>query len=207
MKKNFTFLLITFLFSAQALIAQLDMAFVSDFSVSSDKNSINKLTWTIANNKGVKIFYVERSINGKDFETRVALNATAKANTENYAFSDTITSNEIIMYRLIMVSKNQNVFSSKIIAVKPKMTSEDVIDILGNPAKEKLCFSYYSSVAEHTDVRIHNLNGNIVFNQKMNSVKGNNQVTISFNSYFPAGLYVLEINGGLASRTAKFIKR
>lgn len=205
MKKKFAVLLITFLTATQTVKAQLDMAFISSFKGSSDI-AVNRLTWTVTNNKGVKNFYIQRSINGTDFKTIGTLPATEKANTENYEFLDSITSEERIMYRLTMVSKNQHEFSSKIIVLKSKMNATDGIKIIGNPAKDQLCFNYHSTKTQQTSITIYSLSGKLLFEQQVTSVKGNNAVIVPLHSGFSPGLYVLGIKNDLIQQTSRFMK-
>ena len=206
MKKYFTLLLISFSVTTQPLIAQLDMAFISDFS-SISNNAVNRLSWTVSKNQGVKNFYVERSTNGIDFKTVAVLKATEKFNTENYQYSDTITSGDLTMYRLKVVSKTQYVFYSRIVLVKSKFPSTYGIKIIGNPVKDQLSFTYNPKNAQQADLRIYNLCGRVVISKKVSCFTGNNMMTIPLNSDFTPGMYVIEINNGSISQTAKFIKQ
>ena len=83
MKKIVTLLLISFSITTQSLNAQLDLAFISNFSAN-PTNSCNRLTWTIASNQSVNSFEIEKSTNGNDFKTIAVLVATENFNTENY---------------------------------------------------------------------------------------------------------------------------
>src|SRR6478736_2723156 len=121
MKKIIPLLLISFSIATQSLNAQLDLAFVSNFSAN-PTNSSNRLTWTIASNQSVNSFEVEKSTNGKDFKTIAVLSATEKFNTENYTYADTAISSDKIMYRRrILINRSQNDFYSRIIFVQSKM--------------------------------------------------------------------------------------
>ena len=206
MKKYFTLLLIGFSIASQPLIAQLDMAFISDFG-SISNNSVNRLSWTVSKNHGVKSFDVERSTNGKDFKTVAVLNATEKFNTESYIYSDTLTSRDIIMYRLKVLSKTQHVFYSKMVLVKSKLPLNYDIKIIGNPLKDVLSFNYNSKNVQQADIKIYNLFGKVVFSQKISSITGNNLISIPLNSGFAPGMYVIEMYNGLVSQTEKFIKQ
>lgn len=206
MKKFFTLLLISFSIATQPLIAQLDMAFISEFS-SISNNSVNRLSWTISKNHGVKSFGVERSTNGIDFKTVAVLKATEKFNSESYIYSDTMSSPDIIMYRLRIVSKTQYVFYSRIVLVKSKMPLNYGIKIIGNPVKDQLSFNYNSKNVQQADIKIYNLWGKVVFNQKISCFTGNNFITIPLNSGFTPGMYVIEMNNGILSQTEKFIKQ
>jgi hypothetical protein len=207
MKKIFTLLLIGFSIITQSLNAQLDLAFVSNFSAN-PTNSCNRLTWTIASNQSISGFEVEKSTNGKDFKTIAVLVATEKFNTENYTYADTAISADKIMYRLrVLIRGNRNDFYSRIILVTSKMKLEDNIRIMENPVRDKLFFNYNSAKVQEADIKIYSLTGKILVNQKLSSFKGDNLITIPLSSGFGPGMYVLEINTDILNQTAKFVKQ
>ena len=206
MKKYFTLFLITFLIATQKIKAQLDLAFVSNISVSAD-NSMNRLSWTVANNKGATRFNVQRSVNGKDFETVAVLLPTEKFGSESYIYADTITSPDKTMYRLEMLTRAEHTFYSRIVMTQAKIPSNYSIKIIGNPVADKLCFNYTSKDEEPADIRIYDLLGKPVLNQKINSFKGNNFVTILLNSRLAPGMYVIELRNSILSLTSTFIKQ
>ena len=207
MKKIITLLLISFSITTQSLNAQLDLAFISNFSGNST-NSCNHLTWTIASNQSISSFEVEKSTNGKDFKTIAVLVATEKFNTENYTYADTAISADKIMYRLrVLIRRSQNEFYSRIIFVRSKMKPDDNIRIMENPVKDKLSFIYNSTEVQQAAIKIYSLTGKILVNQKISSFKGNNLITIPLSSGFTPGMYVLEINTDIVSQTLKFVKQ
>lgn len=205
MKKYFALFLITFFIATQQIKAQLDLAFISSISVYSD-NSLNQLSWTVANNRGATRFNVQRCINGKDFETIAVLKATEKFGSENYTYADTTTSPDKIMYRLEMITKAEHAFYSRIVMIQAKIPLNHNIKIIGNPVTDRLYFNYISKDEEQADIRIYNLLGRPVLNQKINSSKGNNFVTIPLNSCLAPGIYVIEIKNSFLSLTSTFIK-
>ncbi|HEY5969706.1 MAG TPA: T9SS type A sorting domain-containing protein [Chitinophagaceae bacterium] len=207
MKKIITLLLISFSITAQSINAQLDLAFVSNFSAN-PTNSSNRLTWTIASNQSVSSFEVEKSTNGKDFKTIAILEVTEEFNTENYTYTDTAISADKIMYRLrVLIRRSQHDFYSRIIIVKSKTKLDDNIRIMENPVKDKLFFSYNSAKVQVADIKIYSLTGKILVNQKISSFKGNNLITIPLSSVFAPGMYVIEINTDILNQTAKFVKQ
>lgn len=206
MKKINTLLLVFFSIATQSLNAQLDLAFISNFSAA-PTDSCNRVTWTIANNRAAKSFEVEKSTNGKDFKIIAVLIATEKFGTESYTYADTATGADKIMYRLRILNKSQHDFYSRIILVRAKVTPDNNIRFMGNPVKDKLFFNYSSTIAQQTDIRIYSLTGKILLTQKISSFKGNNLITISLGSDFAPGIYVLEINNEIISQAATFIKQ
>src|SRR4030095_3709815 len=161
MKKISTLLLITFSIATQTLNAQLDLAFISNFSANST-NSCNRLTLTIANHRAVRSFEVEKSTDGNEFKVIAVFLATEKYGTETYTYADTAIRADKIMYRLRILNKSQNDFYSRIILVQSKVTPDNNIRIMGNPVKDKLFFNYSSTKAQQTDIRIYSLTGRIL---------------------------------------------
>jgi len=207
MKKISTLLLIAFLIAAQTLTAQLDLAFISNFSANST-TSANRLNWTVESNQSVSRFEVEKSTNGKEFKTVAVFVATEKFNTENYTYADTAISADKIMYRLrVLIRRSQNDFYSSIILVKSKTKLDDNIRIMENPVRDKLFFNYNSSKVQEADVRIYSVTGKILVHQKISSFKGNNLITIPLSLGIAPGMYILEINTDILNQTAKFIKQ
>ena len=207
MKKIITLLLISFSITSQSLNAQLDLAFVSNFSAN-PTNSFNQLSWTIASNQAVYSFEIEKSTNGNDFKTIAVLPTTEKLNAENYTYADTANSADKIMYRLrVLIKSSQHDFYSRIILVKPKTKLDDNIRIIENPVRDRLSFNYYSAEVQQTAIKIYSLTGKILVSQKISSFKGNNLITIPLSSGFNPGMYVIEINTDIISQTAKFVKQ
>jgi len=207
MKKIIPLLLISFSIITQSLNAQLDLAFISNFSAN-PTNSSNRLNWTIASNQGISSFEVEKSTNGKDFKTIAVLAATEKFTTENYTYADTVISSDKIMYRLrILIRSSQNDFYSRIILVQSKMKLDGNIRIMENPVRDKLYFNYNSTKVQEADIKIYSLTGKVLFNQKISGFKGNNLITIPLSSGFVPGMYVLEVNTDIINQTLKFVKQ
>jgi len=206
MKKIITLLLVTFSIATQSLNAQLDLAFISNFSAA-PTDSCNRVTWAIANNRAAKSFELEKSTNGKDFKVIAVLIATEKFGTESYTYADTATGADNIMYRLRILNKSQHDFYSRIILVRTKVTPDNNIRLMGNPVKDKLFFNYSSTKVQETDIRIYSLMGKILFTQRTSTFKGNNLITIPLDSDFAPGMYVLEINNEILSQAVTFIKQ
>jgi len=204
MKKIVTVLLITIV--TQSLNAQLDLAFISNFSANST-NSNNRLNWVIENNRAANGFEIEKSTDGKNFKVIAVLIATEKFGTESYTYADTAIGADKIMYRLRILIKNQHDFYSRIILVRSKVTPDNNIRLMGNPVKDKLFFNYSSTKVQQTDIKIYSLTGKILLTREISSFKGNNLITIPLGSDFAPGMYVLEINNDFVSQTVPFVKQ
>ena len=206
MKKIFTLLVVTFSLTTQSLNAQLDMAFISNFS-GNQANSCNRLDWTIANNRAAYSFEIEKSTDGIDFKVIAVMFASEKYHTESYTFSDSLAGADKIMYRLRILSKRQNVFYSRIIIVRSKMTFDNSIRVLENPVRDRLCFNFSSAKVQQADIKIYSITGKILIIQKISCSKGNNLLTIPLGTGFAPGIYVFEINNELVNQAITFIKQ
>jgi hypothetical protein len=205
MKKIFTFLLIIFSITSQSLHAQLDLAFVSNFS-GIQTNSSNRLNWTIANNRAVQSFEIEKSTDAKEFKVVAIVLATEKYHTEDYTYTDTAITAEKIMYRLRIVNKRQNDFYSRIILVRSKMTLDNNVRIVENPVRDRLCFNFSSAKVQQVDIKIYSITGKILIVQKIGCSKGSNLLTIPLSTGFVPGIYVLQVNNDIVNQAITFVK-
>jgi len=204
MKKIFTLTLIIF-FTAKSIHAQAP-ALVYNFSINSNTNSAIQLAWTVANNVVANSFEVERSQDGKNFNTVAFIMATEKTSSENYTYADTLRSVDKVMYRLKLNSKSHRSYYSKIITVQGKQLNNNTIRIIGNPVKDQLTLSFSNTIKYLNDLKIYNLTGNIVLVHKINSAEGVTVINIPLNANFIPGMYIIEMNNGITTQTARFIK-
>ncbi|HEY5969707.1 MAG TPA: T9SS type A sorting domain-containing protein [Chitinophagaceae bacterium] len=172
-----------------------------------NKNNKVTLNWTVADNEIAGNFEVERSFNGRDFTTVGFVFASEKMGTENYMFYETISGTDKVMYRLKMIDKHHEVSYSRILIFQLKSTTTNNIKIIGNPVNDKLTFSYTSAGTQMVDVKVYDISGRILLNNKVNSLEGSNVISLPLSSTFKAGMYVVEVNNGTEVHSSKFVKQ
>ena len=177
------------------------------FQGNMNKNNKVTLNWTVADNEIANNFEIERSFNGRDFTSVAVVFATEKMGTENYMYYETINNNDKVMYRLKMIDKNHEVNYSKILIFQLKSTITNNFKIIGNPVNDKLTFSYTSSATQLVDVKVYDMSGRIVLNNKVTSLEGNNVISLPLSSTFKAGMYIVEVNNGTEIQSSKFVKQ
>jgi len=177
------------------------------FQGNMNKNNKVTLNWTIADNEIANDFEIERSFNGRDFTTVGVVFASEKMGTENYMYYETTSGTDKVMYRLKMIDKNREVNYSRILIFQLKSTTTNNIKIIGNPVNDKLTFSYTSPATQMVDVKVYDMSGRIVLNNKINSLEGSNVISLPLSSTFKAGMYVVEVNNGTALQSSKFVKQ
>ena len=177
------------------------------FQGNMNKNYKVTLNWTVADNETVSNFEVERSFNGKDFTTVGVVVASEKFGTENYMFYETPANSDKVMYRLKMIDKVHDIDYSRILIFQTKSTSSTDIKVYGNPVKDKLTFSYSSNETQMVDIKVYDITGKTLMNQKINIAEGSNMLSLPLNSTFKAGMYVVEVSNGSDRQVARFVKQ
>ena len=164
------------------------------------------LNWTVADNEVADKFEIERSTNGKDFTTAGVVFASEKHGTENYMFYETISA-ERVMYRLKMLDVNHEIDYSRTLIFQTKSMTATGLKVYSNPVKDKLTFSYLANENQPVTVKVYDLTGKTLMNQKINSAEGNNVLSLPLNPTFKAGIYVVEVSNGSDRQLARFVKQ
>jgi Secretion system C-terminal sorting domain len=151
-----------------------------------NKGSENILLWTTATESEFSHYAVERSNDGRTFETLgKVLPEFANSETEqNYSYTDEYPFKGINYYRLKMVDLDGSSEYSRTIAVFME-DADSGISLFPNPATNFI--EVKGVIAENTIVRFMNSSGTVV---NVQSLSENNQVNVS---RFPSGIYYAEI--------------
>ena len=173
-----------------------------------NKNNKVTLQWRVENNETTDQFEVQRSHNGIEFKTIGLVFASEKNGIEDYMFYETINSFDKVMYRLKLIDKQNDVSYSKILVFQSKLsTNNNGIKIIGNPVNDKLFFNYTSNASQVIDVKIYDMSGRMMMSNKITSLEGSNMISFPLASAFKPSMYLLEVNNGIETQTAKFIKQ
>ena len=178
-----------------------------NFQGNMNKNNKVTLNWTVADNEIASNFEIERSFNGRDFTSVGVVVASEKMGTENYMFYETTSGTDKVMYRLKMIDNNHKVDYSRVLIFQLKSSISNNMKIIGNPVNDKLTFSYTSPATQIVDVKVYDISGRILLNNKVNSLEGSNVISLPLSSTFKPGMYVVEINNGTELQSSKFVKQ
>ena len=173
-----------------------------------NKNNKVALQWRVENNTTTDQFEVQRSNDGIEFKTIGIVFASEKNGIEDYMFYETISSFNKVMYRLKMIDKQKAVSYSKILVFQTKLTTNNnSIKIIGNPVNDKLTFNYTTYISQTIDVKVYDMSGRVMMSNKVTSLEGNNMISFPLASTLKASMYLVEVNSGTETQTAKFIKQ
>jgi len=90
-------------------------------------------------------------------------------------------------------------------ALNPVSNLESSMLLYPNPVRETLQVRYESTLDENVQIRIFDIQGKTIILQNMKTQTGTNYINIPFES-FQRGLYFCQLQNGIKSEIAKFIK-
>lgn len=176
-----------------------------NFQGSLDNNKVS-LQWIIGDNETASQFEVERSFNGKDFNMAALIFGTEKNGNEQYQYAENMTASKVF-YRLRMMDNAGEITYSKILIFQSKSASDNGIRIISNPVNDKLTFSFKAEKNEILDIKIFDMAGRMIVQDKLNAYKGSNMASLTLDSFLKGGMYIVDLTNGTSHSTAKFVKQ
>ncbi|HET9824345.1 MAG TPA: T9SS type A sorting domain-containing protein [Chitinophagaceae bacterium] len=165
------------------------------------------LQWSVAQNEEGEHFEIQRSVDGKTFETAGIVMVSSKYGTESYTYSE-VASSDKSYYRLEMVNKNGAIRYSKILAFQSNAISNSAaLKIINNPATDKLTLSFSSASNQIAELKVYDMAGRLQIDQKINVYQGSNLISLQLSSTFKTGMYAVEVSTGSDRQAAKFVKQ
>ena len=163
---------------------------LSVFNVSSEKG-INKLKWQTLSEKNSDYFDVERSKDGKQFETIDHVKAAGNSSTLlNYQVNDPFAGRSEICYRLKEVDVNGAFYYSETKCVNGTALSSITISptLLSN---ENIKVDFGENSFTNVEINIIDITGKVIFNQHVNE----NKVTIKNEDvrFHDKGIYFIRM--------------
>jgi hypothetical protein len=159
----------------------------------------NLLKWTSVSEKNLINYEVEKSVDGKNFESIGLVKATNSSANSNYSFVDqNIVSNSFNYYRL-KINENKGVNSySNIINISNSDLQNVIIDVYPNPAQNNISVKIDENNTFESAV-IFDINGK----QTLNSSSSND---IDISTLLP-GVYTIKVKTTSSEHKIKFIKQ
>ncbi|MBO9201917.1 MULTISPECIES: T9SS type A sorting domain-containing protein [Niastella] len=168
-----------------------------------DNNTSVLLQWQTTREQSMRGFEIERSADGKQFETIGSVAVKNSYNMlNNYAFTDAHPINGKCFYRLKMLELEAPATYSRIIPLR-RQGNVQALQVSPNPATNVL----YVQIDAHEAItlQIADVNGRIMFQQNRN-LNGNTTFSLSVQS-LPAGSYYLILKGKTTQKTQQFLKQ
>lgn len=170
-------------------------------------NHVAEIFWKVENEQNVKMYSVERSIDGIRFST-VGSRSAFNANNAQYSFTNDIEGIDapVIFYRIKQVNISGEIFYSKRIALQTKVKGSKEVIIYPNPVASYMDISFNSFSKQEATMKIVTLSGKTVYTRTFTVQKGSNTISIDDISQFPKGAYLLEIQLDNEKLMGRFVK-
>jgi hypothetical protein len=169
------------------------------FTGSYNNGSAN-LNWTV-DESGIRSYTVERSADGRNFQSLSKLAALNSGSRTTYTYSDNLKefSGGNVYYRLNILENTGYQHYSKIISLKTALING--VSLSPNPARSYTNLSFNAVVNQTALIEVFDANGRARLNQRVSLFKGGNTVQLNKLEQLPAGVYMIRttVDGKLIS--------
>jgi hypothetical protein len=166
-----------------------------------ETNQLVELSWTDINAKATDKYEIQRSTDGKEYQTIALFFPNHQAANTVFSYKDKFTLHGTVFYRL-KINTTKTVTYSNVIKVRSN-AAEPQITLLTNPAKENIVFEYESPVSGNTRAMLYDMNGKVVKQQNVYLQKGVNRVQMLCDNVRSSGIYLLHVVAAGKSITQK----
>ena len=165
------------------------------------------LNWQILTSGKVDHFEIERSTNNSVYTKVGSVYQPVKMNElQGFSAKDDVSriNDDIIYYRIKVVSADGGFTYSNIVSLrKPKMNIP--LTLMPNPAGSEIALGFHADNAEEISIRMIDMGGKTVFNQKQKVVKGSNVIRLTNLARFSNGTYTMQVQMNNKLLNQKFI--
>ncbi len=183
---------------------------LSSFTARGSRNDV-LLNWTTASEINSAHFDIQRSADGKTFETVSTISAKGNSTAStSYSFNDmnALENKSALYYRLHMVDRDGSSEESEVrLVVNNRMASETHITTYPNPVTQLLNVRIDAPGAANAIIRIFDLFGKEIKSQQATLNTGTNEIGLADLSDIQPGVYIIKIISGETEYTNRFIKK
>jgi hypothetical protein len=169
------------------------------------------LYWVTASENNASHFNVERSVDGKRFESVARIKAignSTKVNNYNFTDLNVMNARNIVYYRLKMVDNNGSYEYSKTVLINKNKSGNNLdLTILPNPFNSDVQIVFNSEVATPAVIVIKDITGKQIYSFVHQATIGTNAIPAINLESLRAGLYFISIEINGQTQTSKIIKQ
>jgi hypothetical protein len=171
-------------------------------------NNKANLQWSVADNETGAYFEVQKSNDGKLFNTAAVIFVSSKNGVDNYSFTDPKDLGNGAYYKIKILNNNGSTSQSRIVFLKSQTTNAtNRLVVLQNPVASTLMFTYTSAASGKATVNIYNVAGANMLTTVAYVPTGTNTVSLNLDGRFTSGTYLLEVINGAERSVSKLIKK
>lgn len=177
---------------------QAKVEYLETLSVNSEEFEIgNFLSWTTSSEINSKAFYVEKSINGVDFENLADIEAAGFSNKEiTYRYMDIQVTDKTVYYRLRQADNDGTESITQLVRVEKKLTNNFMIaDFSDIAVQDNFYVSINAFNPGEMEYTLKSYKGEILFNTTRTLEEGLNEFEINLRDE-KAGKYSVTFKMG-----------
>jgi hypothetical protein len=168
---------------------------IIDFNGSYADNKVN-LHWNLQNTEDGLLVNIQRSADGKNFQSLGSLNIRESQDQERYTWTDLSPYSSANFYRLEFVKKNGTRFYSEVLPISIRTSRSKAMAVLPNPFRSVVTFSIDLEQNQNVKYKLLSMDSRIVASGEKSGQYGFNSFTIDNLSNLPSGTYFLQVAVG-----------
>jgi len=156
------------------------------------KNADNIISWTVANESGIRQYEVEKSKDGSQF-SQIAVTEAANTVKGNYSITDKNISSGTNYYRIKIVSADGKASYSSVVKVSNE-SKPGTITVYPNPITGNVIhLELHNQSTGNYQIKLYNAGGQVLFSKGIQHAEGSSGEDIKCDN-LPKGVYRLMIN-------------
>ena len=188
-----------------AYIAQILPVELTDFQVTANSNDKVNINWASATEINHKLYEIERSQNGKDFESIKQTAAKGDVNkAAQYSFIDETPYSGVSYYRLRMIGKNGSDDLSKVLSVTFK-SSKVRLKFYPNPVQDNVRIYIASPSSDDFNLDIFDVTGKLIWSKKITTEAESSESLVDTHNW-SKGVYFVKLSSESTVITEKIMK-
>ncbi|MBK7041375.1 MAG: carboxypeptidase regulatory-like domain-containing protein [Bacteroidetes bacterium] len=189
------------------LLIPLPALELTAFATLNNNNSV-KVSWKTVTEMNTSKFEIQRSLDGKVFETVATTNASGNTHGEtNYSIDDDISNiskKAIIYYRVKLVDIDNQFSLSNVVHVK-LVEAEIDATVYPSPFTQYVNVLYTSELDGQVNIKMMDMNGKVIADKLVDLTPGKNILTIDNLQTLSTGMYSIQITD-LETNTKTYFK-
>lgn len=188
-----------------AYIAQVLPVELTDFQVTANSNDKVNINWASATEINHKMYEIERSQNGKDFESIKQTAAKGDVNkAAQYSFIDETPYSGVSYYRLRMIGKNGSDDLSKTLSVTFK-SSKVRLKFYPNPVQDNVRIYIASPSSDDFNLDVFDVTGKLIWSKKVSTESESSEWFVDTHNW-SKGVYFVKLSNEKTVITEKIMK-
>jgi hypothetical protein len=166
------------------------------------------LVWKVENESEIKEYQLERSVDGRQFETIATVKATNPAD-KVYNYKDDLSAyvHPRVYYRLRQVNRAGEVYLSNIISFVLEASSSSKLSVYPVPFRTVINLKLKSVIKDEVMVTLFDMGGQVILRKKFSADIGLNTYSIPMEKKISDGTYILLVQGKDQTWSEKIIKQ